>query len=88
MAAAPMPRRFPPPGSIEEGAACFIVRDHDKQAPAYVYYENESGRRSSAKLLTRDEAFLIAVNIAKLPSGPRQILKDIPRPPNSASRDD
>jgi hypothetical protein len=37
---------------------------------------------------TRDEAFLIAVNIAKLPSVPRQILKDIPRPPNTASRDD
>jgi hypothetical protein len=27
------------------------------------------------------------VNIAKLPSVPRQILKDIPRPPNSASRE-
>jgi hypothetical protein len=40
------------------------------------------GRRSSAKLLTRDEAFLIAVNIAKLASVPRHILKDIPRPPN------
>ena len=26
--------------------------------------------------------FLIAVNIAKLPSVPRQILKDIPRPAN------
>jgi hypothetical protein len=62
------------------------VRDHDKQALAYLYYENESGRRSSAKLVTRDEAFLLAVNIAKLPSVPRQILKDIPRPPNSASR--
>jgi hypothetical protein len=81
-------RRFPPPWSIEEGTACFIIRDHYKQALAYVYYETESGRRSSAKLLTRDEAFLIAVNIAKLPSVPRQILKDIPRPPNSASRDD
>jgi hypothetical protein len=79
------PRRFPPPRSIEESSACFIVRDGDKQALAYVYYENESGRRSTAKLLTRDEAFLIAVNIAKLPSVPRQILKDIPRPPNSAA---
>jgi hypothetical protein len=29
---------------------------------------------------SRDEAFLITVNIAKLPSVPRQILKDIPRP--------
>jgi hypothetical protein len=42
----------------------------------------------SMKRLSRDEAFLIAVNIAKRPSVPRQILKDIPRPLNSASRDD
>jgi hypothetical protein len=46
---------------------------------------HEGGR---SRRLLRDEAFLIAVNIAKLPSVPRQILKDIPRPPNSASRDD
>jgi hypothetical protein len=32
--------------------------------------------------------YLGAVNIAKLPSVPRQILKDISRSPNSASRDD
>ena len=36
-------RRFPPPWSIEEGAACFIVRDRDKPALTYVYFENESG---------------------------------------------
>jgi hypothetical protein len=74
--------------SIDESEACFIVRDGDKQALAYVYFETEPGRRSSAKPLTRDEAFLIAVNIAKLPSVPRHILEDIPRPPNSASRVD
>jgi len=46
----PYPRRFPSPWSIEQGSAYFIVRDHDKQALAYVHYETESGRRSSAKL--------------------------------------
>ena len=33
---------------------------------AYLYYKEEPGRRSAAKLLT-DEAQRIAVNIAKLP---------------------
>ena len=60
-------RRFPPPWSVEEQSACFVVRDHNGQALAYVYFEDEPGRRSAAKLLGRDEARRIAVNIAKLP---------------------
>ena len=63
----PEPRRFPPPWIAEETDACFIVRDARRQALAYVYFEEEPGRRSAAKLLTRDEARRIAVNIAKLP---------------------
>jgi hypothetical protein len=61
------PRRFPPPWSIEESDACFVVRDANGQAVGYVYCEDEPGRRSAAKLLTRDEARRIAVNIGKLP---------------------
>jgi hypothetical protein len=60
-------RRFPPPWSVEEQEACYVVRDHDGQQLAYVYYESEPGRRSAAKLLSKDEARRIAVNIAKLP---------------------
>jgi hypothetical protein len=59
--------RFPAPWSSEEHAAHFVVRDNNGQAIAYVYYENKAGRRSAAKLPTKDEARRIAVNIAKLP---------------------
>jgi hypothetical protein len=61
-------RRFPPPWSVEEmNDACFIVKDHAGQSLAYVYFENEPGRQSAAKLLTRDEARPIAANIVKPP---------------------
>ena len=36
--------------------SCFIVRDNNGQALAYVYFETELGRRTAANLLTRDEA--------------------------------
>jgi len=60
-------RRFPTPWSIEDIGAAYVVRDHGGQKLAYVYYEEEPGRRSSAKLLTKDEARRIAANVAKLP---------------------
>jgi hypothetical protein len=69
-------RRLPPPSTVEDhNNAYFIVKDKNGYALAYVYYEEEAGRRSAANLMTKDEARLmtkdearrIAVNIAKLP---------------------
>ena len=71
------PRRFPPPWTVEETQPCFIVRDSNGQALAFVYFEDDPGRRAAANLLTRDEARRIAANIAKLPelltAEPRQM---------------
>ena len=60
-------RRFPPPWTIDDNGACFIVRDANGQALAYVYYEDEPDRRMATHRLTRDEARRIAIKIAKLP---------------------
>jgi hypothetical protein len=47
--------------------ACFVVKDSSGQKLAYVYYEDDPGRRSAAKLLSKEEARRLAVNFAKMP---------------------
>jgi len=66
-------RRFPPPWSVDDpdtklGQTCYVVRDANGHPLAYVYFEDEPGRRAAAHLMTRDEARRIAVNVAKLPA--------------------
>jgi hypothetical protein len=39
------------------------VRDPNGHQLAYVYYESEPGRRSAARLVTKDEARRIAVPV-------------------------
>jgi len=56
-------RHFPRPWSVDELEACFVVVDSAAQKLAYVYFENEPGRQSAAKLLSKDEARRIAVKL-------------------------
>jgi hypothetical protein len=65
-------RRFPPPWSVEEQDACFVVRDHNGQQLAYVYFEEEPGRRSAARLLSKDEARRIKISAATKAAQPRR----------------
>jgi hypothetical protein len=49
-------RGFPSPWTVEDHDACFIVSDANGQALAYVYFEEDSGRLSAAKSLSKEEA--------------------------------
>jgi len=59
-------RHFLPPWSVEELDSCFVVKDVNGQALAYMYFEKEP-RHHRRELLTRDEAQRIAAIFAKLP---------------------
>ena len=48
-------RGFPSPWSVELQPNYYVVRDANKQQLAHVYYEEEPGRRSAAKLLSKHE---------------------------------
>ena len=61
-------RTFPPPWSVDELDNCFVIKDANGQALAYMYFEKELLRRHRrSELLTRDEAQRIAAVFAKLP---------------------
>ena len=52
----PLTSRLLPLWSVEEQSACFVVRDHNGQAIAYVYLEDEPGaviNRQSCSHATR-----------------------------------
>jgi hypothetical protein len=45
----------------------YVVRDANGQALAYMYSRDSDAEARRAKVLTKDEARRIAVNIARLP---------------------
>jgi hypothetical protein len=52
-------RRLPPPWSVEDIDAAFVVKDGSGQKLGHFYYEEKPGQ------LTKDEARRIAANVAK-----------------------
>jgi len=55
--------------AVDEQTACCVLKDCKGQKKlAYVYFEKEPGRRSTAKPLAKDNARRIAVDFAKLPA--------------------
>ena len=48
---------LPAPWIAEETDACFIVRDANGQALAYVYFQEEPGRRAAASALPPPRRF-------------------------------
>jgi K+/H+ antiporter YhaU regulatory subunit KhtT len=45
----------------------YVVREANGQALAYVYSRDDEAETRQAKVLTKDEARRIAINIARLP---------------------
>jgi hypothetical protein len=60
-------RRFPPPWHADKIPGGYVVRDASGQALAYLYCRDNDGESRQAKVLTKDEARRIAINIARLP---------------------
>jgi hypothetical protein len=60
-------RRFPPPWRADPMPGGYVVRDANGQALAYLYCRDNDAEARQAKVLTKDEARRIAVNIARLP---------------------
>ena len=62
-----MPERcFPLPWSVEDVGGSFVVKASNDRPLVFIYYREDVGRRSLARLLTRKAARRIAANIAKL----------------------
>jgi hypothetical protein len=60
-------RRFPPPWRADKIPGGYVVRDANGQALAYLYSRDDPTEALQAKMLTKDEARRIAINIARLP---------------------
>jgi hypothetical protein len=57
-------RRFPTPWHADPMPGGYVVRDANGQALAYIYSRDDEAEARQAKVLTKDEARRIAINVA------------------------
>ena len=85
-------RRIEPPWQIIEHSESFEVQDATGSIKiAFIYFEDEPGRRRDTKRLTRDEARRVAVHIARIPeyaAAKKQGSGENDTPDEEASRDE
>jgi hypothetical protein len=60
-------RRFPAPWRSDKIPGGYVVRDANGQALVYVYSRDNDAEALQARVLTKDEARRIAINVARLP---------------------
>jgi hypothetical protein len=60
-------RRFPAPSRADKIPGGYVVRDANGQALAHIYSRDNESEARQAKMLTKDEARRIAINVARLP---------------------
>jgi hypothetical protein len=60
-------RRFPAPWHADKMPGGYVVRDANGQGLAYLHSGGNDAEARQAKVLTKDKARRIAINIARLP---------------------
>jgi hypothetical protein len=60
-------RRFPAPWRADKITGGYVIRDANGQALVYIYSRESEAEALQARVLTKDEARRIAVNVARLP---------------------
>lgn len=61
------PDRMPTPWTVIEHKEAYEVRDASGQALAYLYFEDEIGRRRTTRRISKDMARRLASQMTKLP---------------------
>jgi hypothetical protein len=81
------PRRFPSPWRADPIPGAYVIRAANGQA-LYIYSSDNEDEARQAKVLTKDEARRIAVNIARLPGSAREGFAGLKPYPQTACSED